>query len=150
MRRPAASQNSPPHRPSAPRVPPAAPPAAMPAGSACATAARPPGHRRHCCPCRRAPRCVGRRAGRNVRPEFLAERFAPLAGQRIVVLCGKGNNGGDGLVVARQLHTRFQPASLQVVLLAEPAELKGDAAANFAMLLAAASPFSSAGSASST
>src|SRR5665647_2112118 len=50
--------------------------------------------------------------------EVLAERFAPLGEQRIVVLCGKGNNGGDGLVVARQLHTRFQPASLHVMLLA--------------------------------
>ena len=69
--------------------------------------------------------------------EFLAERFSPLGDQRIVVLCGKGNNGGDGLVVARQLHTRFAPASLHVVLLADPEELKGDAAANLAMLLAA-------------
>jgi hydroxyethylthiazole kinase-like uncharacterized protein yjeF len=69
--------------------------------------------------------------------EFLAERFAPLGEQRIVVLCGKGNNGGDGLVIARQLHTRFAPASLHVVLLAEPEELKGDAAANLAMLVAA-------------
>jgi hydroxyethylthiazole kinase-like uncharacterized protein yjeF len=69
--------------------------------------------------------------------EFLAERFAPLGEQRIVVLCGKGNNGGDGLVIARQLHTRFAPASLHVVLLAEPEELKGDAAANLTMLLAA-------------
>jgi NAD(P)H-hydrate epimerase len=69
--------------------------------------------------------------------EFLAERFAPLATQRIVVLAGKGNNGGDGLVVARQLHTRFKPAALHVVLLADPAELKGDAAANLAMLVAA-------------
>ena len=69
--------------------------------------------------------------------EFVAERFAPLGAQRIVVLCGKGNNGGDGLVIARQLHTRFRPASLHVVLLAEPGELKGDAAANLAMLLAA-------------
>lgn len=68
--------------------------------------------------------------------EFLAERFAPLAEQRIVVLCGKGNNGGDGLVVARQLLTRFAPASLHTVLLAEPAELQGDAAANLAMLRA--------------
>ena len=68
--------------------------------------------------------------------EFVAGRFAPLGGQRIVVLCGKGNNGGDGLVIARQLHTRFRPASLHVVLLAEPGELKGDAAANLAMLLA--------------
>jgi NAD(P)H-hydrate epimerase len=69
--------------------------------------------------------------------EFMAQRFAPLGEQRIVVLCGKGNNGGDGLVVARQLHTRFHPAALDVVLLAEPGELKGDAAANLAMLLAA-------------
>jgi ADP-dependent NAD(P)H-hydrate dehydratase / NAD(P)H-hydrate epimerase len=68
--------------------------------------------------------------------EFLAERFGPLGEQRIVVLCGKGNNGGDGLVIARQLHTRFAPASLHVVLLADPGELKGDAAANYKMLLA--------------
>ncbi len=69
--------------------------------------------------------------------EFLAARFDPLAEQRIVVLCGKGNNGGDGLVIARQLFTRFAPHSLHVVLLAEPGELKGDAAVNLAMLVAA-------------
>ncbi|PWU11585.1 MAG: bifunctional ADP-dependent NAD(P)H-hydrate dehydratase/NAD(P)H-hydrate epimerase [Terriglobia bacterium] len=66
--------------------------------------------------------------------EFLEERFAPLAAQRIAVLCGKGNNGGDGMVVARQLWTRFRPAALDVVLLADPQELKGDAATNFRML----------------
>ena len=63
--------------------------------------------------------------------EFLAERFAPFTGQRVVVLCGKGNNGGDGLAVARQLHTRLHPQELHVVLLAAPEELKGDAAANY-------------------
>jgi NAD(P)H-hydrate epimerase len=62
--------------------------------------------------------------------EFLEKRFAPLAGQRIAVLCGKGNNGGDGMVIARQLATRFHPVSLDVVLFAAPEELKGDAAAN--------------------
>src|SRR5437773_6247239 len=66
--------------------------------------------------------------------EFLAEKFAPLSSQRIVVLCGKGNNGGDGLVVARQLYTRFHPAALHVVLFAQPEELKGDAAQNLRML----------------
>jgi len=66
--------------------------------------------------------------------EFLAERFAPLSSQRVLILCGKGNNGGDGLVVARQLFTRFHPRRLDVVLLAAPEELKGDAAANYRML----------------
>ena len=69
--------------------------------------------------------------------EFLARRFAPLSAERIVVLCGKGNNGGDGLVIARQLLTRAHPESLHVVLLAAPEDLKGDAAANYRMLLAA-------------
>jgi ADP-dependent NAD(P)H-hydrate dehydratase / NAD(P)H-hydrate epimerase len=67
---------------------------------------------------------------------FLEKRFAPLAGQRIAILCGKGNNGGDGMVVARQLATRFHPASLDVVLYAAPEELKGDAATNLKMLQA--------------
>ncbi len=72
--------------------------------------------------------------------EFLAEAFAPLASQRIVVLCGKGNNGGDGMVVARQLWTRLRPRSLSVVLAAAPGELKDDALANFRMLQACGCP----------
>src|SRR5437868_3877084 len=68
--------------------------------------------------------------------ELLEEKFAPLRSQRIVVVCGKGNNGGDGLVVARQLFTRIHPAALDVVLFAEPGELKGDAAQNLRALQA--------------
>jgi ADP-dependent NAD(P)H-hydrate dehydratase / NAD(P)H-hydrate epimerase len=75
--------------------------------------------------------------------EFLETRLAPLGAQRVVVLCGKGNNGGDGMVVARQLFTRIRPASLHVVLLADPGELKGDAAANYRMLEACGCPVSS-------
>ena len=41
-------------------------------------------------------------AGRTV-AEFIQSRFSSLTKRRIVVLCGKGNNGGDGFVVARQL-----------------------------------------------
>jgi NAD(P)H-hydrate epimerase len=72
--------------------------------------------------------------------EFLAERFAPLADQRIVILCGKGNNGGDGTAVARQLYTRIHPQELFVVLLAAPDDLKGDAAANYQMLAVCGCP----------
>ncbi len=66
--------------------------------------------------------------------EFLAEAFAPLAAHHVVVLCGKGNNGGDGMVVARQLYTRIRPRSLHVVLAAAPEELKGEAAENYRTL----------------
>jgi hydroxyethylthiazole kinase-like uncharacterized protein yjeF len=74
--------------------------------------------------------------------EFLAARFSPLSGHRIAILCGKGNNGGDGLVVARQLYIRYRPQELHVVLKADPASLQGDAAANFRMLAACGCPFS--------
>jgi NAD(P)H-hydrate epimerase len=54
------------------------------------------------------------------------------AARRIVVFCGKGNNGGDGFVAARRLHQ--QGKKIQLILLADPAELKGDAAAMFGKL----------------
>lgn len=68
--------------------------------------------------------------------EYITAHFAPVREQRVVVVCGKGNNGGDGLAIARQLHVRFDPRSLSVVLICDPAELRGDAAANLAMLRA--------------
>ena len=68
--------------------------------------------------------------------EVLARKYAPLGRQRVVVICGKGNNGGDGLAIARQLHVRFRPASLDVVLAGPAGEFRGDAAANYAMLRA--------------
>jgi NAD(P)H-hydrate epimerase len=74
--------------------------------------------------------------------EVLAERYAPLKNQRILVFCGKGNNGGDGLVVARQLFTRVRPEALHVVLAGDPAEMRGDAAQNYKMLTAAGCPVS--------
>jgi hydroxyethylthiazole kinase-like uncharacterized protein yjeF len=59
---------------------------------------------------------------------FLRERFADLTGRRIVVLCGKGNNGGDGLVVARLL--KQSGCSPNVFLFANPGAVEGDAAVN--------------------
>ncbi len=52
--------------------------------------------------------------------------------EKIVVVCGKGNNGGDGFVAARLLHEQGKP--IQVILLADPAELKGDAAVMYGRL----------------
>jgi hydroxyethylthiazole kinase-like uncharacterized protein yjeF len=51
---------------------------------------------------------------------------------RIVVFCGKGNNGGDGFVAARWLLERGK--KVQVILLADPRELRGDSAVMFAKL----------------
>ncbi len=52
--------------------------------------------------------------------------------QRISVVCGKGNNGGDGFVVARQLAE--SGCVVRVLLLCGPEELRGDAAAMFQKL----------------
>ena len=68
---------------------------------------------------------------------FLAHQFSPLEKQRVVILCGRGNNGGDGLVIARHMVTHGQGGALQVVLLGDPRRLRGDAAANYRMLRAA-------------
>ena len=76
-------------------------------------------------------------AGRGV-VEFLMARLAPLAQQRMVILCGKGNNGGDGLVVARLL--REQGLRPRVLLFVSPTDLRGDAAANYARLLPSGPP----------
>lgn len=67
-------------------------------------------------------------AGRGV-AVALREDIRDLARRRISIVCGKGNNGGDGLVAARHLAVRgFAP---KVVLLASGKGLSGDAAVNF-------------------
>ncbi|MFL6351653.1 MAG: NAD(P)H-hydrate dehydratase [Bryobacteraceae bacterium] len=66
--------------------------------------------------------------------DFLCETFAPLSEQRVAVVCGKGHNGGDGFVIARQLFTRKLCRELTVIELFEPENLTGDALANRRML----------------
>jgi ADP-dependent NAD(P)H-hydrate dehydratase / NAD(P)H-hydrate epimerase len=54
---------------------------------------------------------------------------------RICVLCGKGNNGGDGLVAARYL--KRASLTTRVLLFGKPKDVRGDAVANLARWRAA-------------
>src|SRR5262245_1568531 len=69
------------------------------------------------------------RAGLRV-AEAADARLREAASGHVSVLCGKGNNGGDGLVAARYLAGGGW--SVRVLLAADPATLTGDAAANLA------------------
>jgi NAD(P)H-hydrate epimerase len=56
------------------------------------------------------------------------ERSAPP----VAILCGKGNNAGDGFVIAR--HLQIRGVQTKVLLLAPPDELRGDALQNYRIL----------------
>ncbi|QJA06463.1 NAD(P)H-hydrate dehydratase [Thermosulfurimonas marina] len=66
-------------------------------------------------------------AGRGV-AEILLSRFPEEARRGTLILCGPGNNGGDGLVVARHLHQRGLP--VKVLLLAPEEKYRGEAGIN--------------------
>jgi NAD(P)H-hydrate epimerase len=50
----------------------------------------------------------------------------------VVICCGRGNNGGDGFVIARHLDLRGY--QVRVLLWSDPAQFTGDALANFRIL----------------
>src|SRR5687767_14924987 len=58
--------------------------------------------------------------------------FDDLASSHVAVLCGRGNNGGDGFVIARTLLQRGVEAS--VFLLGSVADVRGDARTNLDIL----------------
>jgi hydroxyethylthiazole kinase-like uncharacterized protein yjeF len=65
-------------------------------------------------------------AGRRVADAYHAiETAGP---RKIAVLCGKGNNGGDGFVAAR--HLQSSGTKVALYLFSEPRDLQGDAATN--------------------
>jgi NAD(P)H-hydrate epimerase len=64
-------------------------------------------------------------------------RSLGIAG-RVVVCCGKGNNGGDGFVIARHLDNWGVP--VRILLFAQPEDLRGDAAVNFGVVRRAGLP----------
>jgi NAD(P)H-hydrate epimerase len=77
------------------------------------------------------------RAGAGV-VEAMARRYGPLLGMRVIVLCGPGNNGGDGFVAAR--HLRVHGADVHVGLLAPLERVKGDAKLQLERMRAAGLP----------
>ena len=62
------------------------------------------------------------------------ERFSP---ERALIVCGGGNNGGDGFVIARELHR----AGVKVAVLATKEEYRGDPATNLEALRNLEVPF---------
>ncbi len=63
---------------------------------------------------------------------FFLKCFKGLAGKKVAVAAGKGNNGGDGFVMARCLAQKG--VHVTVYLFAARADIKGDAAANLDLL----------------
>lgn len=71
---------------------------------------------------------------------YLEQQFTPLKRHRVAIFCGKGNNGGDGFVIARQLYQRDLCRQLTVIEAFAPEELTGDAAEARKMLAASGCP----------
>jgi hydroxyethylthiazole kinase-like uncharacterized protein yjeF len=63
---------------------------------------------------------------------ILWQEYADLQARRVAVLCGRGNNGGDGFVIARYLHNRG--VSVRVFIIGEPGDIRGDASMHLNML----------------
>src|SRR5438132_12147605 len=68
-------------------------------------------------------------AGKNVADAILRD-FSPAVPRRVTVLCGKGNNGGDGLAAAR--HLRAAGIGPRVCLLGALQEMRCDPCPNLA------------------
>ena len=64
--------------------------------------------------------------------DAIEKKYGPLKGKYVYIFAGSGNNGGDGMVVARHLFN--QKVKAKIFLLAEKKNIKGDAATNLAII----------------
>ena len=62
--------------------------------------------------------------------KFFRERFKGC--RKALIVCGKGNNGGDGFVIAR--HLAYAGLAVRIVLLSRQEEVKGDAGVNLGIV----------------
>ena len=60
--------------------------------------------------------------------EFLCATWPDLQRRRVLLLCGRGNNGGDAWVLAR--HLRNHAVAVRAILFGRPAQVSGSAAVN--------------------
>jgi hydroxyethylthiazole kinase-like uncharacterized protein yjeF len=63
---------------------------------------------------------------------ILWQEYPDLKARRVAVLCGRGNNGGDGFVIARYLHS--WGVSVSVFIMGAPGDIHGDAGVHLNML----------------
>lgn len=75
---------------------------------------------------------AGRNAADLIERRLKIPRSVRSAPKRIAIICGKGNNGGDGFVIARHLALRGYPVSIDFFGRTE--DLAGDAAVNHAIV----------------
>ncbi|MCP4725639.1 MAG: NAD(P)H-hydrate epimerase, partial [bacterium] len=64
--------------------------------------------------------------------DYMVDLFGYLAGRKIFVFCGKGNNGGDGYVIAREL--KRLAAEVHVYVFGKKTDLTGDALLNYSII----------------
>lgn len=71
-------------------------------------------------------------AGKNAF-DVITTIYPDIADRTIVIVCGKGNNAGDGFVIAR--HFLINSIPVEIFTLSQPDELKGDALVNYEVLV---------------
>lgn len=70
-------------------------------------------------------------AGRNAF-DILCIKYPDISDYSVYIFCGKGNNAGDGFVITRQMD--INGIDVNIIHIAEPVDLKGDAFTNYDIL----------------